>query len=62
MNEKQRFKAKKHIHLGVTWLLPVTAEKLSPQWGGWALRPASQPLGAENFGKIKGERGENVLS
>lgn len=29
--------------------------------GGWAMRPASQPLGAEKFGKIKEERGENML-
>ena len=33
-------------------------EKLSPQRGGWALRPASQPLGAEKFGKIQEERGK----
>ena len=40
--EKQRFKAKKQIHQGVTWLLPVTAGKAIPT-EGWLGLEACKP-------------------
>ena len=42
INEKQRFKAKKQIHQGVTWLLPVTAGKAIPT-EGWLGLEACKP-------------------
>lgn len=61
MNEKQRFKAKKHIHHGVTWLLPVTAGKAIPTVG-WLGQEACEPAtGGRKVWEDKG-RGENMLS
>ena len=62
INEKQRFKAKKQIHQGVTWLLPVTAGKAIPTEGWLGLEACKPATWGRKVWEDTGREGENMLS